>query len=395
MPSRLAAALPLAVFAIAAIGVGRAGINGQDFSQIERGRYLTIAGDCAACHTNKGGAPFAGGLPIETPFGVIVGTNITPDPEPGIGAWTDDEFVRALTRGIRRDGAHLYPAMPYPSFTKVTQDDALAIRAYLSTVTPLKNAVKADQLPFPLKIRADMAAWNELYFTPGAYQPVAGKSAEWNRGSYLVEGLMHCGVYHTAKNIAGADKSGERLQGSVLQGWFAPDITNAARHGLAAWSVDDIVAYLKTGHNAFAAASGPMADEVSQSSSKMTEADLRAVAVYLNDQPGAAVYRDECSACHTPEGSGVPELFPCLAGSPAVQSADPTSLIRVVIAGTRSVATDKAPTAPVMPSLAWALDDRAIAAVLTYIRNSSGNAAPAVEKGQVTRMRKDLAERAE
>jgi mono/diheme cytochrome c family protein len=158
MPSRLAAALLLTVLAIVAVGAGRAGNNGQDFDRIERGRYLTIAGDCAGCHTDAGGAAFAGGLPIETPFGIVVATNITPDRETGIGAWTDDEFVRALTRGIRRDGAYLYPAMPYPYFTKVTLDDALAIRAYLSTVTPVKNAVKADQLPFPLKIRTDMAA---------------------------------------------------------------------------------------------------------------------------------------------------------------------------------------------------------------------------------------------
>lgn len=410
MPSRLAAALLLTVLAIAAVGAGRAGNNGQDFGRIERGRYLTIAGDCAGCHTDAGAAAFAGGLPIETPFGIVVATNITPDRETGIGAWTDDEFVRALTRGIRRDGAYLYPAMPYPYFTKVTLDDALAIRAYLSTVTPAKNAVKADQLPFPLKIRTDMAAWNKLYFTPGAYQTVAGKSAEWNRGAYLVEGLMHCGACHTAKNIAGADEASARLQGGVLQGWFAPDITDAARHGLAAWSVDDIVTYLKTGHNTFAAASGPMADEVSNSSSKMTEADLRAVAVYLKDQPGAseqapaplaasepaiksgaAIYRDECSACHTPGGSGIPGLFPRLAGSPAVQSDDPTSLIHVVMDGARSAATDAAPTGPAMPAFGWALADQDMAAVLTYIRNSWGNAASAVTAAAVGKQRRALA----
>ena len=364
MPRPAAAALMVA-FLAALSASARAGNDGQDFSQIERGRYLAIAGDCVSCHTAEGGAAFAGGRPIETPFGTIFGTNITPDRDTGIGAWSDDEFVRAFTLGIRRDGAHLYPAMPYNYFTKVTRDDVLAIRAYLSTVPAVKNAVKADQLPFPLSVRGDMAAWNELYFTPGEFHPAAGKSAEWNRGAYLVEGLMHCGICHTPKNVAGADKAEERLQGSVLQGWFAPDITNAARRGLGSWPVDEIVAYLKTGHNQTAAASGPMAEEVTNSSSKMTEADLRAVAVYLKDQPGAgerapaalaasepamkagaAIYADECSACHTPRGTGVPGLIPKLAGSPGVQSDDPSSLVRVVISGTRSVATDGAPTGP-------------------------------------------------
>ena len=406
MPRPAAAALMVGVLA-ALSASARAGNDGQDFSQIERGRYLAVAGDCVSCHTAEGGAAFAGGRPIETPFGTIFGTNITPDRDTGIGAWSDDEFVRAFALGIRRDGAHLYPAMPYNYFTKVTRDDVLAIRAYLSTVPAVKNAVKADQLPFPLSVRGDMAAWNELYFTPGEFHPVAGKSAEWNRGAYLVEGLMHCGVCHTPKNVAGADKAEERLQGSVLQGWFAPDITNAARRGLGSWPLDEIVAYLKTGHSQTAAASGPMAEEVTNSSSKMTEADLHAVAVYLKDQPGAgerapaalaasepamkagaAIYADECSACHTPRGTGVPGLIPKLAGSPGVQSDDPSSLVRVVISGTRSVATDGAPTGPAMPAFGWLLDDREAAAVLTYIRNSWGNAAAAVAEGQVGRERK-------
>ena len=202
--------------------------------------------------------------------------------------------------------------------------------------------------------------WNELYFSPSIFPPLAGKSAEWNRGAYLAEGLMHCGACHTPKNFAGADKTGERLQGGVLQGWFAPDITGVARRGLGGWSVDDIVAYLKTGHNRTAAASGPMAEEIEHSSSKMARQDLHAVAVYLKDQPGradeapapiaasdsamkegAAIYADECSACHAPRGAGEPGLFPTLAGSPAVQSADATSLIRVVVSGTRSASTDR------------------------------------------------------
>jgi mono/diheme cytochrome c family protein len=384
--------------------------SGQDFSQIERGRYLAIAGDCAACHTKPGGRPYAGGLPIETPFGSVVAPNLTPDNETGIGLWTDEEFVRAVTRGIRRDGAYLFPAMPYPYYTRVKQDDVLAIRAYLATLPPVSNSVAADQLPFPLSLRADMAAWNKLYFTPGAFQRNGAKSAEWNRGAYLGEGLMHCGACHTPKNLAGGDKTGETLQGSVLQGWFAPDLTNDLRRGLGGWSVDDIAGYLKTGHNRFAAATGPMADEITQSSSQMSDSDLHAVATWLKDQPapkevgaqpvastapmmklGAAIYRDECSACHTPNGAGIPGLFPALAGAPSVQSIDPTSIIRVVLAGTRSVGTEGAPTAPAMPGFAGLLSDRETAAVLAYIRNAWGNAATAVTSNDVATQRRSLA----
>jgi mono/diheme cytochrome c family protein len=402
--------LLVATIALTAAAPGVAGNSGQDFSLIERGRYLTIAGDCAGCHTKPGSPDFAGGLPIETPFGNVVAPNITPDNDTGIGAWSDDDFVRALTKGVRRDGAHLFPAMPYPYYTKVRRDDVLAIRAYLATVPAVNNAVQADQLPFPIKVRADMAAWNKLFFAPGQFRAVPGKGDTWNRGGYLAEGLMHCGACHTPKNIAGADKNAERLQGFALQGWFAPDITSDRRRGLGSWSIDDIATYLKTGHNRFAAATGPMSDEVADSSSKMTDADLRAVATWLKDQPaqrednarptagsdpamktGAAIYADECSACHTPRGTGIPGLFPALAGAPAVQSIDPASAIHVVLTGARSVATAAAPTAPAMPAFAWLLDDRMAAAVLTYIRNAWGNAASKVTAEEVSKRRGALA----
>jgi mono/diheme cytochrome c family protein len=400
----------IALLAALSAAAALAGNDGQNFQQIERGRYLAVAGDCAGCHTKPGSQDLAGGFPVATPFGTVVAPNITPDNETGIGLWSTEDFVRAMTRGIRRDGEHLFPAMPYIYYTKVTRDDVLAIRAYLATVPAVKNSVRADQLPFPLSVRADMAAWNTLYFKPGALQRDPAKGDEWNRGAYLVEGLMHCGVCHTPKNIAGADKSDERLQGYALQGWFAPDLTADPRRGIGAWSTDDIVAYLKTGHNRFAAATGPMADVVQKSSSSMIDADLRAVATYLKEQPtpkeqsvqpvaasdpamkaGAAIYADECSACHTLSGKGIPNLFPALAGSPATQSTDPTSQIRVVLAGTQSVATARAPTAPSMPSFGWVLDDREAAAVLTYIRNSWGNAAPAVTTDEVAKRRGELA----
>jgi mono/diheme cytochrome c family protein len=412
MPRLLALLATLAIAVIAG-GAALAG-TGQDFSQIERGRYLAAAGDCVGCHTKPGGKEFAGGLPVATPFGTVVSPNITPDKKTGIGLWSDNDFAQAMTEGVGRGGEHLFPAMPYVYYTKVTRDDVLAIRAYLNTVPAVDNSVKSDQLPFPLSVRTDMAAWNKLYFTPGESKPNPNKSAEWNRGAYLVRGLMHCAACHTPKNVAGGDKNDEPLQGYVLQGWFAPDISTDPRRGIGSWSADDLVAYLKNGHNRFSAATGPMADVVTHSSSKMTDADLHKVATYLKDQPapeekspqpvaasdpamklGAAIYADECSACHASNGAGIANLFPRLAGSASVQSTDPTSLIRVVFAGTQSVATDAAPTAPSMPAFGWLLDDRQTAAVLTYIRNAWGNAAPPVSDDEVAKHRSSLAKRGE
>jgi mono/diheme cytochrome c family protein len=262
-------------------------IDKQDFKQIERGRYLTVVGDCAACHTLPGsGLDFAGGRPIETPFGNLVASNITPDPQTGIGAWTENEFVDALQKGTGRDGAHLYPAMPYTYYTRITRDDALAIRAYLNTVPAIYNQVNSDQLRFPFGIRASMIVWKKLFFTPGTFQSTGGKSDEWNRGAYLAEGLGHCGLCHTPKNFLGGDKASERLRGYALQGWFASDITGDPRRGVGGWSVDEIAAYLKTGHSRTGAANGPMSETLNLSTSHMTEADLKAIATYLKDPPG-------------------------------------------------------------------------------------------------------------
>jgi mono/diheme cytochrome c family protein len=402
--------LPLAAHA--------AGIDDQDFNQIERGRYLAIVGDCAACHTVPGsGHEFAGGRPLETPFGELDTPNITPDPQTGIGAWTDDEFINALTKGTGRNGSHLFPAMPYTYYTKVTRDDALAIRAYLNTVPAVHNEVTVNRLPFPLDVRASMSIWNRLFFTPGAFAPAADKSPEWNRGAYLTEGLGHCGLCHTPKNTLGGDKSSERMQGYALQGWFAPNITNDHRRGIGSWSIDEIATYLKTGHNQSTAASGPMSETVNLSTSKMSDDDLKAVAIYLKDQPGdqqnqqdnaqsaplasdqaamkmgAQIYADECSGCHTADGKGAAGLFPSLNGAAVVQQADPTSLLHVVLRGALSVGTDKAPTAAAMPAFGWILNDDDVAAVVTYIRNSWGNSAPPVSASDVGKTRQTLIER--
>jgi mono/diheme cytochrome c family protein len=383
--------------------------SGQDFSQIERGHYLTIAGDCAACHTdpNRAGA-FAGGRRIETPFGNVAAANITPDRDTGIGAWSDAEFDAALRQGVMPDGKRLYPAMPYPYFTKMTQEDVVAIRAYLNTVAPVHRSVHSNQLRFPFNIRAIMRFWNALYFDAGTLMPDSTKSAAWNRGAYLVDGPGHCGACHTPKTFLGGDKNDQRLHGYSIQGWFAPEITNDTARGVGSWSAADIVDYLKKGHNRFEGASGPMAEEISNSSSKMSDGDLNAIAVFLKDQhgettarqalsaddelmkAGAAIYQDRCAACHKADGTGVPYLIPDLATSSSPASRELTTLLRVVINGAQSVATKEEPTGPAMPAVGWQHTDVQISAVATYIRNSWSHAAPAVSAADVHGARSSL-----
>ncbi len=377
----------------------------QDYALIERGRYLATVGDCTACHTAPGGKFLAGGRRLETPFGFIVTPNITPDAETGIGAWSDEEFYNAMHNGI--SDVHLYPAMPYPYYTKATREDVAAIRIWLKTVPPVVNPVNTNTLPFPFNIRASMVFWNALFFKAGDWQNRPDKPADWNRGGYLVEGLGHCGACHTPKNALGGDENSRHLQGYALQGWLAPDITGDHRIGVGSWSRDDIVEYLKTGTNRFTDASGPMAEEISDSTSNWAIEDLRAAATYLLDQPGSnatppkpvseqdpamkaglAIYIDECAACHTMQGAGIARMLPTLKGSPSVQQQRPDSLVRVVLDGTRAVATELAPTGPGMPSFNWKLSDDQVASVLTYVRNSWGNAAPAVTAEDVKNMRR-------
>jgi mono/diheme cytochrome c family protein len=383
----------------------------QEFTEIERGRYLAITSDCVSCHTVPGGKPFAGGRPIETPFGNIVAPNITPDLDTGTGAWSDEAFDAAVRGGVRPNRARLYPAMPYNAYAKMSRDDVRAIRAYLNTVDAVRNAVIANTLPFPFNIRATMRIWDALYFKQGEFKPDPSKSAEWNRGAFLVDGPAHCGACHTPKTFLGGDRTDLYLQGSYLQGWSAPDITDDKRTGLGNWSVADIASYLKTGHNGITAATGPMAEAVSLSTSHMTDDDTKAIAIYLKSLPGkasdatplaadsatmsagSAIYRDQCSACHGIEGKGVAKLFPAVASSSMVRSGDPTTAIRIVLRGARSVGTRAEQTAPGMPSYGWQLDDGEVAAVLNYIRNSWGGAAPAIESKDVSRVRSDTASR--
>jgi mono/diheme cytochrome c family protein len=386
----------------------------DNFSQVERGRYLATVADSTACHTLPGSDhAVAGGRAIETPIGQLVAPNITPDAETGIGAWTDDQFDQALRRGRRPDGSRLYPAMPFNYYTMMTRDDVLAIRVYLATVPSTRNAVQSNTLPFPFRVRAVMRAWDAIYFREGEYRDDPTHPSDWNRGAYLVQGPGHCGACHTPKSLLGGDKRAEYLQGAKLQGWFAPDITGSSGTGLGTWSLEDVTAYLKTGHNRISAATGPMAEEVALSSAHMTDADLRAIATYLKSVPGVdagraavaatdatmiaggAIYRDQCSACHGLEGRGVPQLFPSLADSSVVRSTDATTSIRIVLRGARSVGTAGEPTSPGMPSYGRQLDDQQIAAVLTYVRNAWGVAASVVSTNTVSQARSSLAARAD
>jgi mono/diheme cytochrome c family protein len=400
---------PFAAIVFSTAVASTAFADDQDFDRIERGRYLAVAGDCAACHTAPGGQPFAGGLALQTPFGTLVTPNITPDRETGIGDWSKDEFVAALHDGRGHNAKRLYPAMPYPAYTKMSDDDVLAIRAYLGTVAPVRNEVNPNRLPFPFNIRLVMVFWNAFNFTPGRYQPNPQKSPEWNRGAYVVEGAAHCGTCHTPKTLLGADKTDRPLEGATLQGWFAPDITNDPHKGIGAWSKDEPVQYLKTGANKWTLATGPMAEAVTHSTSKMTDEDVSTIATYLKDggsaarkpvpviashnmmRAGAAIYKDSCAACHKDTGEGEAHLFPRLAGSALVQSDDPTTLVRVVLQGTRAASTESMPTAPAMPAFDWRFDDAQAAAVLTYIRNSWGNAAPPVAASTIAKQRTSLA----
>ena len=372
---------------------------------IARGQALAIAADCASCHTADPAKPFAGGKRIDTPFGAIYSPNLTPDRETGIGAWSDEDFRRALRDGVAPDGSRYYPAFPYPYFTRMTRDDLLAIRAYLATLAPFRNTRPPPQLRWPLNYRVVMRAWNYLFFRPGIFEPDQQKSTEWNRGGYLVTGAAHCGACHTPKNIFGADKRGRAYGGGLVDGWFAPRLDNAARSGLKSWSAGDIVEYLASGRNGKSHADGPMAEVVVNSTSKMSDADVRAIAVYLKDLPagapepevtpppsaemtaGKAIYDHACMACHEADGSGAPRIYPPLPGNANLQSADPASTLRIILDGAQTVTTPRAPNAGSMPAYARQLSDQEIADVTNYIRNSWGNAAPLVTPAQVRKAR--------
>ena len=377
---------------------------------VARGRYIAIAGDCAACHTDPHqGKPFAGGYALETPFGKLLASNITSDKNTGIGGWTEAEFTRAVREGKGREGENLYPAMPYNDYVKVTDTDMHDLWTYMQTVPAVDNKVVSNQLPFPFNIRLMMMGWNLLFFDKTPFVPVAGATAQINRGAYLVQGLGHCAACHTPKNFLGGDKGGAFLQGGDLAGWHAPEITNNTYVGVGGWTPAQITQYLKTGSNDIAVASGPMAEAVTNSTQHMTDEDLAAIAAYLQSVPGsnatkpqpltateltmkqgANVYSANCSACHNSNGKGINELAAGLANNPALQSASAQSAMTTILEGGRGAVTLNNPTSGAMPSFAWKLSDQQVASVLNYIRNSWGNAAPEVKADEVAKVRKDL-----
>lgn len=387
------------------------GIAG-DASQIARGEYLALAGNCASCHTVEGDGLMAGGLPFETPFGTIYSTNITPDPETGIGTWTDAEFLASMRHGVRPDGAHLYPVFPYTAFTKVTDEDVAAIFAYLKSVPAVRREAPHNELSFPFNIRSLMSVWKAMFFEGGAYQADASRSEEWNRGAYMVEALAHCSACHSPRNFLGAEKddlamSGGEYQDRVRSGehrpWFAPDLTSSET-GLGLWAHEDVSSYLKTGQNSFLETFGPMNEVVMHSTRHLDDEDVAAMATYLKSLPpsepaaratvpdsimgrGRTIYNLHCGTCHLPTGLGDPEMAPKLnQGSLVVQAANPASMINVILYSPESPALPPRWRSP-MDEFRYILDDEEVAAVASYIRNSWDNKAGLVTADQVARQR--------
>lgn len=380
--------------------------------QVRLGQYLVRVGDCASCHTREGGGFLGGGFGLNTPFGTIYSTNLTSDPNAGIGAWTPEQFYAALHDGRAPGGAALYPAMPYPYTTRVTRADSDAILAFLKTVPAVNEHQPANNLSFPFSVRSLVHGWNLLYFKKGEFVPAADRSAQWNRGAYLVTGLGHCGACHTPKNSLAGDDSARPLQGGTLDNWVAPDLTANNRTGIGAWSVDEVIEYLKTGRNVHANAGGSMAEVVAYSTSILSDADLQAIATYLKDQPasaatnvatadpgsmkrGAQVFSDACTSCHMEEGLGQPRFFPPLHGDAVAQQADPTGVLHIILAGDRTAATATRPSPLSMPAFAWKLTDQEVADVATFVRNSWDNRAAPVTAAESARLRKTLGLEAE
>jgi mono/diheme cytochrome c family protein len=405
-----AAALPSGpVTSVAAASIITQSIpDGANAAQLRQGQYLVRMGDCLSCHLRAGGEPFAGGLGLNTPFGVIYSSNITSDPTNGIGNWTPDQFYKAMHNGIGGRGQHLYPAFPYPWFRNLERADVDALLAYLKTTRPVAYKPPGNDLIFPMNIRFMVSFWNVLALrdTPQS-QPPAGAAADWRRGETLVRGAGHCTACHTARNMLGADKKGHDFQGGVLDAFVAPDLTGNPRTGLGRWSVDDITQYLKTGRNKLASAGGPMGDVVTYSTSLITDEDRHAIAVYLKTLPaspdadiaaadgaalkrGAAIFSDACTGCHLENAVGQPTFFPPLGNNAVVQQNDPTSVIHIILAGMRVGPSPTRPSPLTMPSFAWKLTDEQVADVGTYIRNSWGNRASPVKPGEVARLRKQL-----
>jgi len=374
--------------------------------QVSRGAYLAFAGNCMGCHTAQGGAPYAGGRGVPTPFGTVMAPNLTPDEKTGIGAWSPDDFWRALHNGRSRDGRLLYPAFPYPNYTRISRDDADAIFAWLRHVPAVEQANRPHELQFPFNQQAALAVWRALYFRPGAHQADPQRSPEVNRGAYLVEGLGHCNACHSSRNALGASTSALDLAGGLIpvQNWYAPALTSAQEAGVAGWDVQDIVALLKTGVSPHASVAGPMGEVVRGSTQHLSEADLRAMAVHLRGLPqtppmeaepapraaagpGAKLYERHCASCHGDAGEGVRGIYPALAGNRAVTLPSAANLVHVVLEGGFPPATVGNPRPYGMPPFATVLSVEETAQLLSFVRGSWGNGAAAVSALEVERFR--------
>ncbi|MEP7297483.1 MAG: cytochrome c [Burkholderiales bacterium] len=375
---------------------------------IARGAYLARAGNCMGCHTERGGAAYAGGRGVPTPFGTVFAPNLTPDKTHGLGDWTAAEFWRALHNGRARDGRLLYPAFPYPNYTRVTRGDSDAIFAYLRSLPAVAQANRAHTLPFPFDQQAALAVWRALYFRPATHELDAARSADWNRGAYLVEGLGHCNACHASRNVLGATASPLDLAGGLIpvQNWYAPSLASSLEAGVADWSDAHVVALLKTGVSERGAVMGPMSEVVSGSTQHLSDTDLRAMAAYLKALPPstparpltatstvaatgpvALLYDHHCAACHGDHGEGVPGIYPALAGSRAVTMALPANLVHMVLEGGFPPATAGNPRPYGMPPFATVLSNDEVAQLLTHIRSSWGNQGAPVSVLDVTRYR--------
>ncbi|RZU02583.1 cytochrome c [Rivibacter subsaxonicus] len=375
-------------------------------TQRERGAYLARAGNCAGCHTVAGGVPYAGGRGIETPFGTVFAPNLTPHATTGLGDWSSEDFWRALHNGRGRDGRLLTPAFPYPNFSRVTRADADALFAYLQGLAPVDQPRRPHELRFPYDSQAALAVWRALYFRPAVHAEDPRQDAEWNRGVYLVEGLGHCSACHAPRNALGA--SGEQLGGGLMpmRDWYAPALDAAHEAGVAGWPRAQVVELLRTGRTELASASGPMAEVVRGSTQHLSDADLGAMALYLQRLPqqpvpvaaasskappvnvrGERLYAKHCADCHGEAGEGVPGAYPALAGNRALLLDPPANPVRIVLGGGFAPATAGNPRPYGMPPFAAVLADDEVADLLSYTRNAWGNSAPPVTPLEVHRLR--------
>lgn len=379
---------------------------------VQHGRYLAMAGDCAGCHTVKRDRPFAGGLPINTPFGVIYTTNISSDPTHGIGKWTFDQFYKAMHDGMAPGFTFLYPAFPYTSFSKMPKQDVRDLWAYMHSVPAVAEANHANDLSFPFSFRPLMFFWRVLFFSPEEYQNDPKQTAEWNRGAYLTTALGHCQECHSPRGWMSQLISGKELSGGVIDNWWAPNITGDKTTGIGGWSTDALVEYLRTGSSASTSTFGPMSIIVEDSLQFLKPDDLKAIAVYLQSQSkpaaqialagggtpvpadqGKAIYDAKCMSCHEWNGAGLPYapgepgVTPPLAGNPTVGDADARNVVMVVLHGSIEPDTKQRPLPYAMPAFAKELNDQQVAAVVNYTRSLWGNKAPGVSAEQVKALR--------